>query len=234
MRVYHLLSAGHAVSNIALKRIRISRLRDLNDPFELLAAQADNKFHRKALRDWRDALNEEKGLLCFSQKWNNPVLWSHYAVKHRGMCLGFDLADHLASAVKYAKDRLPIRFVDDDPAKGLEESFVTDLLITKFHHWTYENEVRVYVALDHKEQQGGSYFMPFSDDLRLAEVIVGPACELPIAEVRTLVRANYVRVPVYKARLAFKWFDVVPDERSVKEEKAYWEERGSRGEPSKV
>ena len=222
MRVYHLLSAENGVSDIALKRIRISRVRDLNDPFELLAAKLDNKFHRKGLRDWRTEFNEGNGLLCFSKSWENPVLWSHYAVKHRGVCLGFELADDLAVPVKYTADRLPVGFVDGDPAKGLESSFVTDLLTTKFEHWRYEDEVRVFVKLDPAEQQGGSFFYPFSDKLRLSDVILGPLCEMPVSEIRGLVRGTYHRVGVYQARLAFKWFKVVPDERSLKEENEYW------------
>ncbi len=146
-------------------------------------------------------------------------------MKHRGMCLGFDLSDELIEEVKYTKDRLPIRFVDGDPAKGLEEPFVRELLTTKYEHWGYEEEIRVFVGLDPAEIQGNSFFYPFSNKLQLAEVILGPLCELPISEVRGLVRGSYDRVRVYKARLAFKWFTVVPDERSVEEEDQYWKDK---------
>jgi len=37
MRAYHLLSSEHALSDIALQRIKIATFSDLNDPFELLA-----------------------------------------------------------------------------------------------------------------------------------------------------------------------------------------------------
>lgn len=43
MRVYHLLNADNGMSDISLHRIRISRIRDLNDPFEMLAVRADDK-----------------------------------------------------------------------------------------------------------------------------------------------------------------------------------------------
>jgi hypothetical protein len=225
MRVYHLLSVENGLSNVALKRIRISRVRDLNDPFELLAAKLGEKQFRTGLRNWRAAFNESNGLLCFSKKWENPVLWSHYAVKHRGMCLGFDLSEDLAEEVRYIPDRLPILFIDSDPQKGLEESFVRDMLTTKFLHWQYEEEVRVFLRLDPATVEGTSYFYSFGEKLRLAELVLGPLCELPIQEVRSLVHSAYDRVTVYKSRLAFKWFSVVPDERSVREENAYWEAR---------
>lgn len=214
------------MSDISLHRIRISRVRDLNDPFELLAARADDKELRKSLRNWVDEFNRDNGLLCFSKRWSNPVLWSHYASKHRGMCLGFDVADRLLQDIQYTKDRLPLRFLDGSPDKGLEAGFVRDLLHTKYEHWAYEEEARTFVKLDHSTIENGSYFYPFDSTLMLREVIMGPLCELPIERVRELVHSVYERVPVIKARLAFKWFDVVHDERSVRAENTYWEKRG--------
>lgn len=225
MRVYHLLTAENGLSDISLRRIRISRFGDLNDPFELLAAKIDARGFRKGLRSWRDDFNRTNGLLCFSKRWENPVLWSHYGAKHRGICLGFDLAGKLVEEVGYTPDRLALRFVDGDPGKGLEESFVRDLLRTKYIHWQYEEEVRVFLKLDAKTLENGSYFYSFGPQLMLREVILGPLCEIPIDRVRELVRSAYPGVSVIKARLAFKWFKVVPDERSVREENAYRESR---------
>ncbi len=110
MRIYHFLTAENGLSDITLRRIRISRFRDLNDPFELLAVRADDKLFRKEMRSWAEQFNRSNGLLCFSKKWESPVLWSHYASKHRGMCLGFDIADPLLENIRYTKDRLDLRF----------------------------------------------------------------------------------------------------------------------------
>lgn len=222
MRVYHLLTGENALSDLFRRRIRISRFADLNDPFELLAAKTDERRFRKGLRSWRDDFNQSHGLLCFSKRWENPVLWSHYAAKHRGVCLGFDVADELIEEVQYVKDRLAIRFVEGNPDKGLDESFVRDLLRTKYIHWEYEEEVRVRLKLAAQTLENGSYFYPFGGKLVLREVILGPFCELPIDDVREKVRLAYQSVSVIKARLAFKWFRVVRDERSVKDDRAYW------------
>src|SRR5437762_4637776 len=109
MRVFHLTHAEYALSNIALGRIKIARIADLNDPFELLAANlGNNKDLRRAMREWRSELHKTKGLLCFSRDWESPVIWSHYADKHRGICLGFELSDKLVEEVKYVEDRLPV------------------------------------------------------------------------------------------------------------------------------
>jgi hypothetical protein len=225
MRVYHLLNADNGMSDISLHRIRISRIRDLNDPFEMLAVRADDKELLKVFQSAVDDLNRDNGLLCFSRRWHNPVLWSHYASKHRGICLGFDVANELLQDVCYTTDRLPVRFVDGDSNKGLDEEFARDLLRTKYAHWQYEEEVRVFAELDHSTIENGSYFYPFDVTVALREVILGPLCELPIERIRELVHSVYEHVAVIKARLAFKYFDVVADEQSVKVENAYWAQK---------
>lgn len=215
MRAYHLLPAEFALSDVALQRLKISRLNDLNDPFELQALNLGNrKDVRRALAGWKSDLSEMHGLLCFSKNWHNPVLWSHYAARHKGICLGFDLEDGLSKDVKYASERLIKEIVHDTIDLAVDESLVQDLLYTKFEHWKYEEETRVFVELDSKTIESGCYFYPFGDQLRLREVILGPLCEIPIAQVRALVK-NLYKTPVYvmKARLAFKWFKVVEDER---------------------
>jgi len=90
------------------------------------------------------------------------------------------------------------------------------LLCTKYAHWEYEEEVRVFVKLDEAIAEGTLYFWPFSNDLTLGEVILGPLCEYRINDVRRLVTSLYGSVVVIKARLAFKSFRVVPDQRTVK------------------
>ena len=34
----------------------------------------------------------DRGVCCFSAVINNPLLWSHYADQHRGVCIGYSLA----------------------------------------------------------------------------------------------------------------------------------------------
>ena len=77
MRVYYLTSSEYALNNIALRRIKVARFADLNDPFELLATEMSDKDFRVAMKSWKNDFHKTKGLLCFSEDWKNPVLWSH-------------------------------------------------------------------------------------------------------------------------------------------------------------
>src|SRR4030042_3833160 len=90
-RAYHLTSAEHGISSISLRRLKVARFLDANDPFELTALNTHKREIRGLLKRFKVSKNSEMGLLCFSKNWTNPLLWSHYASKHEGICLGFDL-----------------------------------------------------------------------------------------------------------------------------------------------
>jgi hypothetical protein len=211
MRLFYLTALHHGLANIALRRVKISRFSDLNDPFELLAIDLKDRRHRQAFRGTKEKLNDTKGLICLSKTWENPLLWGHYAEKHTGIALGFDVDDHLLSEVIYARspETIPIDPTTDRPV--LSEKLVNRLLRTKFHDWKYEQEMRVFVELHHETHESGMYFYDFSADFQLREVILGPRCEVPIKGVRAMVSGYSPDVSVIKARIAFSSFRVVKD-----------------------
>ena len=217
MRVYYLTGAQLALSNVALRRIKISRFSDLNDPFELLAVDLSNREHRAAFRKTKEQLNENRGLLCFSKSWSNPLLWGHYAEKHMGICLGFDVPDRLLAPVIYAEHPMKIRIDPRTNQPKLTEQVMNRLLRTKFADWKYEDEVRLFVGLDQDTIESGCYFYSFSDDLVLREIILGPRCEIPIVGVRNLVANFEDRVRVLKSRIAFGSFRVVKNKVASRE-----------------
>jgi hypothetical protein len=59
------------------------------------------------------------------------------------------------------------------------------------------------------------FFERFSDDVRLREVIVGPLCSENVAALRAKVNSLHNDVTTFKARLADKFFSVVPYEPTV-------------------
>lgn len=211
MRLYYLSSAPYALSNLSLRRLKISRFGDLNDPFELLAADLLNSAHRKAFAEFKQELGESTGLICFSRSWSNPLMWGHYAEKHTGVALGFEIPDALPTEVLYTSTRVRLNVDPKSTQPILNQSFVSRLLRTKFEDWRYEQEYRVFVDLDHSTREAGMYFKDFGDDLRLAEVILGPKCELPIDRVRDMLSSAHPQAKVVKARMAFRTFRVVED-----------------------
>ena len=211
MLVYYLSPAPFALTNIALRRLKISRFADLNDPFELLAANLVNPTHRRAFSKMKQALNETKGLICFSKGWSNPLLWGHYAEKHTGIALGFDIPDTNLIEVLYTTQRVAIEIDPKTKTMVLNEQVVNRLLRTKFIDWKYEEEYRAFVQLDLTTKESGMFFLDFSDELKLVEVVLGPRCELPVQRIRALLQQYPEPVRVSKARMAFRTFRVTED-----------------------
>ena len=211
MRAYHFVNTTYGISNLSLKRLRVSRFNQLNDPFELLAADLLDPRNRNALTEFKKQLDETKGMICFSRSWSNPLLWGHYAEKHSGMALGFDIPEEYLLEVQYAKQRVEVPF-DSKTRKVVNGPQLIDKLInTKFIDWQYEDEHRMFVELDQTECEGGNHFVNFSSHLVLREVILGLKCDLPISRVHQLVEKYDPQVKVLKAGMALRQFRVIED-----------------------
>lgn len=209
MRVYHFVDSKFGLEDVAKRRLKIARIDELNDPFELLAASCTTGHDRAAWRGLKADCAKQFGLLCFSKGWRNPVQWSHYGDRHTGLCLGFDVQDHNVKAVKYVSNRLPFDrdLVLNNQQAG--EAYLEDILSTKFSHWRYEREVRMFVRLDHSSRQDGLFFYNFSNELSLTEVIVGSLSSVSRDQVREALGSLSLKVLSRKARLAFRSFQVV-------------------------
>src|SRR5260370_36609373 len=110
---------------------------------------------------------QKYGMLCFCMHWRNPVLWSHYADRHRGICLGFDVPSDSIKGVQYVVTRPPLRF-------PLTEATTQKLLFTKYRDWRYEEEWRGWFRLDTRDPGTGYAFYALADKVRLRVEIVGP------------------------------------------------------------
>lgn len=120
------------MENIRRRQLKIARINDLNDPFEFARISFGDKKLRDAFKKMKLEMHEQRGLLCFSTKWKNPVMWSHYADKHRGLCLGFDVADESLAPVSYSGKRLAVEVEQLKSPRDLSVDYVTKLLFTKY------------------------------------------------------------------------------------------------------
>lgn len=211
MRVYHLTEALFGLSDISLRRLKVARFSELNDPFELLAVNVANFDLRAGISAKKRQIDKKEGLLCFSRAWRDPLLWAHYGEQHRGLCLGFDVAMKHLKSVRYVKGLRKIDVVSPSTTQATVDRFLTRLRYTKFDGWKYENEVRQLVSLRSLKPQLGLYFLPFSKDLVLREVILGSRCNLPIDSIKRLVKSYTPSVRVLRSRIAFSRFAVIED-----------------------
>jgi len=214
MRLYYMTSHEIATKHILPeRRMKLSLFNELNDPFELQPYSLSDSDLRRISRALQSHFNATKGLLCFSDNWGSPVMWAHYANKHKGVCLGFDVPDTgpdpLVGPVTYNPKRLQFALDHDKDLYGIDQEFIRTVLYTKSHEWAYEQEWRAMADLKERDTTTGFYYVDFGAQLQLREVILGARNEMPVGQMGKLVRRNSYPVQVLKARPAFQEFAMV-------------------------
>jgi hypothetical protein len=198
--LYRFMSAQAGLQTLESMRLRVGRLSNLNDPFDcaphLGGAPADlfeRNYGDSVMAQVAMKVHENKGILCFTRVWNEPVLWSHYADSHRGMALVFrwpDLPNLIR--VKYSKTRamVPYSYVRDSKAPGAEEA-IAAAYQTKSPAWRYEREVRLLINLERCGVRDGHFHFDLPV-LVLAGVILGLNCAISSTYVRKVLNHNKV------------------------------------------
>ena len=82
----------------------------------------------------------ESAITCFSKSPMKALMWSHYADKHKGICLGFSFKDEeekfIQAPISYENEIKPINYAEDTRLG------VYKWLFSKSHVWSYEEEIR--------------------------------------------------------------------------------------------
>lgn len=209
MRVYYMTSIEVALKYILLEqRMKVSMFKDLNDPFELGCHDSGDRNVRVRSKAFIQTANEKFGLVCFSDNWKSPVMWAHYANKHEGVCLGFDVHEDYIGYVQYIKSRLlrPI-----NPAFSNSIEFIDEMLYHKAQEWRYERELRGIVLLDGPRLP--MYHIPFGTTIQLREVVIGAKCVFSPRDLAQFILPQETSISISKARAAFKTFEMVENKR---------------------
>jgi hypothetical protein len=208
-RVYHFINLEHGLSNLSHRRLKIAELMKLNDPFEFFGANLSEPNLRRAFSTMKEEMAKNRGIICFSRSWRNPVQWSHYADKHHGLCLGFDIPNQHLAAVNYSPTRFRVDVTKLASIQSIDLETAKALLFTKYSHWRYEQEIRTFVTLEDIDPTTGLYFADFSESLRLREVIIGALSDVSENQMADALGELKSGVDLWKARLAFGSFRVV-------------------------
>ena len=202
MLLYHFRDKKYGIKSLKEKRLKIARIHELNDPFELLGCELSDNTHRQAFGKMKVELSINKGLLCFSKNWRSPVQWAHYSENHTGICMGFEIPTDWLIEVDYQPKRLSCPAIFDF-------DFMSKVLSTKFSHWKYEQEYRIFIDLDPSEEENGLYYYDFSENLKLKQVIVGCNSDITRANIKDALGDLHSNVESFKTRPAFKTFNIV-------------------------
>jgi hypothetical protein len=223
--LYRCLDAAAALKTIESRLLRISRLRDLNDPFESrmgitgIIPEGESKVNA-----WLDSIRDQQhsmfGLLCFSNTPRESVLWSHYADKHRGVALEvkFDFHPDQVIEIHYPIERptidakIYVKLRQDEAEFKRYLLSLLDLLIRrKSPGWAYEREYRVFFDIQNNKDlimSGGHYFKRIPDNF-LTRVILGWRC--PLDEqyiIKALEVSGLTSTKVVRAKMSLDTYEV--------------------------
>ncbi|WP_210470118.1 DUF2971 domain-containing protein [Vibrio crassostreae] len=120
-----------------------------------------------------DEIFKEMGVLSLSAKHDSPLMWSHYADEHKGICLEFDMVDAVAlpKQIDYEGGRsisskLIFQYIVDgnkEASKEIKDKY----FFAKSEEWSYESEWRLLA------RRYGENSLPF----RLTGVYFGMRCD---------------------------------------------------------
>lgn len=199
--LYHFTSTRFALEDIRKRRLKVAQFDDLNDPFELEKVELKTKDQEFAFKIFKADVARRFGVLCFSRRWDRILQWSHYAERHRGICLGFDVSGLRLKLdeVRYERNKLPF------PA-NLDLRFSKKMLHTKFYGWEYEEEWRVFLTLETPEWNASAnrnlYFANFGTELALREVLLGAENDSTVGDIQNALGADLNAVQVWRIRLS--------------------------------
>ncbi|MGA3014481.1 MAG: DUF2971 domain-containing protein [Bacteroidales bacterium] len=125
---------------------------------------------------WFSFLENYYGVLSLSKRWDSILMWSHYADKHRGYCIGFyeeklyKLGDlQRGGLVNYEPEN---SFPSIDPMEKDDDKKVVIATQLKSFDWQYEEEYRFFKSFHNQTPTDEERKLYFNDDC-IAEVIIG-------------------------------------------------------------
>jgi hypothetical protein len=216
MRLYYYTSKQFGMKSLWEKRLKIGEYKDLNDPFELLPHKQRDAQSRALMKQVVSVLSKGHGVLCFSESWRSNLMWAHYADKHKGVCLGFDVPEgEVLTKIRYVSRRIDSTFDRSQPLGGIDADHLAMCLNVKASGWKYEREHRLRVRLEQKRD--GIYYKPFDANVDLREVIIGARCSLSPEDVREAVGQPDSDVDIWAVRAAHTNFNMTRDAERPKE-----------------
>jgi hypothetical protein len=204
MRVFHFLNAKYALQSLRTGRLKVARIDELDDPFELIGADLRDPKVRRGFQKNKERCAATFGYLSFTRRWQNLMLWSKYADRHQGVVLEIEFPDEAAIPVRYQKHRLKLDVAKIMASGGVTQEHVDAITATKSKHWEYQEEVRAAVSFAGETPENGHYFA----DVDIRGIVIGALSQVSEAQIGEALPHDK-RIKVTHARLAFGSYDIV-------------------------
>ena len=147
-----------------------------------------------------DELKDHFGICCFSDIYNNILLWSHYSQGATGFCFVFDRVQ-LMENLEHQNDTMNLKEVHYDKIPVIrpllkDEEVIIDyenIVFNKIRQWNYESEVRILCNLQEdrmSEKIREYYYQPKS----LKAILIGE--RMKSVDIFTI--RNIMKLPQFK------------------------------------
>lgn len=209
--LYYFTSKDFGLQSLRDKRLKIARFNELNDPFDFVGIALNTTTERLQIKPIKNRLDKTTGILCMSTTWQEPLLWGHYADKHKGMCLKFDCELKDWHKITYREERPTLKTFGKNQISDLSTADVHKISTMKFSKWEYEQEYRMFVPIANPDLVTGMHFRSFDESMRLSRVILGSRCDVEREKIHTLCKHNGSKVTFIKSRPANRSFNVIKD-----------------------
>ena len=145
---------------LAAKHGREVALKEIGNQRYMSTQCGDYKTNRKAEKYYMQGLGSEikrlvdaemasRGVFSLTARWDCPLMWSHYADEHRGLCIEYDMSENVCSHIKPVDYRRPrgIKITELMQWKlrksaEAEQNILNTYFFAKSPQWRYENEWR--------------------------------------------------------------------------------------------
>lgn len=129
----------------------------MNDIFKGLMTMRSPVERALTLSALKNAMDNEIGILCLSEKKDDLLMWAHYSVNHTGFVIEFDdthsffnqrpdtneIRGHLKKVIySFERPKVIFQTIEENKDKWIEEIFWI-----KSKHWEYEQEWRMILTL---------------------------------------------------------------------------------------
>jgi len=172
---------------------------------------------REYFKHLLSAADRDVGIVAFSKRWKNSAMWTHYAKRHEGFCVGFDRNHPL---LQYSHLKMPggsMHDVEYLPARREIDVVVQkdslsfhDIVFQKSDDWIYEKEVRIAYALtDYDDKRNAPdesptklplYLRRFQPEI-IKEVMIGYNAKPDVCE-SVLEFAKAYQIPAFRMQIS--------------------------------
>lgn len=146
------------------------------------------KYNLKAMERAMLNMRESTAISCFSEEYDSILMWSHYANRHKGICVCYDPFDIMAAEkclfpVWYKKEKVNPYIHDEKQGIRINDR-IKEIFVQKSPEWSYEKEWRtIQITMTENEQRnliksGGLKI----EGVRPKRVVLGARAEKELVE----------------------------------------------------